>query len=89
MNENDNAALIRNVYAAFERGDIQTILGHLAPDVDWTLNGPEAIPYSGRKMGHSQVLTFFEALATTQEDQKLTADEYIAQGDNVVTVGRY
>jgi ketosteroid isomerase-like protein len=89
MNENDNITLVQNMYAAFGRGDIQTILGHLAPDVEWTLNGPAVIPYSGKKTGPDQVLTFFEALATTQEHQKLTIDEYIAQGDHVVTVGRY
>jgi uncharacterized protein len=32
---------------------------------------------------------FFQALATTQENPKLTADEFIAQGDNVATCGRY
>ena len=89
MNENDNITLVQNMYAAFGRGDIQTIMGHLAPNVEWTLNGPTEIPYSGKKSGPDQVLTFFEALATTQEDQKLTIDEYIAQGDRVATVGRY
>ena len=89
MQENNNIALIRNIYAAFERGDIRTIMDHLAPDVEWTLNGPSVIPYAGKKIGPDQVLTFFEALATTQEDHKLTVDEYIAQCDVVVTVGRF
>ena len=85
----NNTTLIQTMYAAFGRGDIQTILDHLAPDVEWTLNGPEVIPYSGKKVGPSQVVTFFEALASTQDHPKLTIDEYIAQGDKVATVGRY
>lgn len=89
MNEKDNIALIQDSYAAFGKGDIQTILGHLTPDVEWTFEGPAVIPYSGKKVGPSQVLKFFEALATTQDEPKLTIDEYIAQGDKVVTVGRY
>jgi len=86
---NDNTALIQKIYAAFGRGEIQTILDRLTPDVQWVLDGPAAIPYSGARTGVDQVAGFFEALATTQENHTLTIDEYIAQGDNVVTVGRY
>jgi len=89
MNEQNNTKLIQQMYAAFGRGDVQTILDHLAPDVEWTMEGPAVIPYAGRKVGISQVAGFFEALRTTQQNQKLTIDEYIAQGDRVVTVGRY
>jgi ketosteroid isomerase-like protein len=89
MNENHNTTLIRNLYAAFGKGDIQTILDCLSPDVEWTLNGPALIPYSGKKVGHSQVLAFFQSLGETQEQHKLTMTEFIAQGDHVATVGRY
>jgi uncharacterized protein len=89
MNEQDNTTLIQNMYAAFGRGDIQTVMGNLAPDVEWTLEGPAVIPYSGKRVGPAQVLKFFEALATTQDQPKLIIDEYIAQGDKVATVGRY
>lgn len=89
MNEDNNTALAQSAYAAFGRGDIQSILDKLAPNVEWTLNGPAVIPFAGKKVGPGQVLTFFNALATTQQDQKLTIDEYIAQGDYVATVGRY
>jgi ketosteroid isomerase-like protein len=89
MNENHNTTLIQTVYAAFGKGDLQTILGHLSPEVEWTLNGPEIIPYAGKKVGPAQVATFFQSLAETQEQHNLAIDEYIAQGDNVATVGRY
>jgi ketosteroid isomerase-like protein len=89
MTENHNTKLIQTMYAAFGAGDIQTILDLLSPDVEWTLTGPAGIPYSGKKVGPSQVLTFFQSLATTQEHHKLTIDVYIAQGDHVATTGRY
>ena len=89
MNEKGNTALIQNVYAAFARGDVQTILDHLTPDVEWILDAPAVIPFAGRRNGPSQVLKFFEALATTQANQKLTTEEFIAQGDKVATIGRY
>ena len=89
MNEQNNTALIKKVYAAFAQGDIQTILDHLAPDVEWVLEGPAIIPFAGRRSGISGALEFFEALGSTQQDQKLTTDEFVAQGDQVATVGRY
>jgi ketosteroid isomerase-like protein len=89
MNEQTNTALIRDLYAAFGRGEIQTILNSLSPDVEWKLEGPAIIPFAGRRIGPEQVAGFFEALASTQTEQKLTIDEYIAAGDHVVTIGRY
>jgi len=89
MNGKSNTTLIQDVYAAFGRGDVPTILNSLAPNVEWTFDGPETIPYAGRKTGPGEVVKFFEALAATQEQQRLTIDEYIADGDNVVTIGRY
>jgi len=89
MNEQDNVKLVQHLYAAFGRGDKQAILDRLSPDVEWTLEGPAIVPFAGRRVGPAQVEGFFDALATTQRDQKLTIDEYIASGDNVVAIGRY
>jgi ketosteroid isomerase-like protein len=89
MNEQANTKLVQDMYAAFGRGDIQTILDHLASDVEWVLDGPSTIPFAGKRKGPVQVRGFFEALGGTQQDQKLTITDYIAQGDNVATVGRY
>ena len=89
MNEQNNKALVEKMYAAFGRGDVQTILDHLAPNVEWTMEGPSTLPFAGKKIGPGQVRSFFESLATTQENQKLTIDDYIAQGDKVATTGRY
>ena len=89
MNEQQNVALIQKLYAAFERGDVQTILDNLADDVQWTLEGPAIIPYAGTKTGPAQVLGFFQALAGTQSDLKLTTESFVAQGDTVAALGRY
>jgi ketosteroid isomerase-like protein len=89
MNEQQNVALIQKLYSAFSRGDIQTILDNVTPDVEWILEGPEIIPFAGKRTGPDQVRGFFTALGSTQSDQKLTIDDYIAQGDKVAAVGRY
>jgi len=89
MNEQQNVEKIKAMYAAFARGDVATILGALTEDVEWTLEGPAIIPFAGARRGPGDVAGFFQALATTQANQKLTIDTYVAQGDVVATMGRY
>jgi len=89
MSEQQNAALIQKLYDAFGRGDIQTILDNLNPDVDWVMEGPETVPFTGKRKGLAEVTGFFDALANTQSDQKLTTERFVAQGDTVATLGRY
>jgi uncharacterized protein len=89
MNEQENTALVRTLYGAFSRGDIQTILDSVTGDVNWTLEGPAVVPYAGKKTGPNQVRQFFDALVGTQENMKLTMEHFIAQGDEVATLGRY
>jgi ketosteroid isomerase-like protein len=89
MSEQQNTALIQSVYDAFKKGDILFILNSLTDDVDWTMEGPSIIPYAGNRKGVSEVKQFFEALATTQTNQKLTMEPLMAQGDRVAGLGRY
>jgi ketosteroid isomerase-like protein len=89
MNPEQNTALVRKLYDAFARGDIQTILNSLTADVKWTLEGPSVIPYAGTREGPSQVRKFFDDLVGTQENMRLTMEHFIAQGDEVATLGRY
>ena len=89
MNEQQNTALIQKLYDSFSKGDIQTILASVTEDVDWGLEGPAAIPFAGKKTGPAQVRGFFEALAGSNRDMKLTIDTFIAQGDRVATMGRF
>ncbi len=89
MSEQKNTDTIKTMYAAFARGDVQAIMNSLSDDVVWSLEGPSIIPFAGMRRGKTEVMGFFTALGTTQTNQKLTIDTYIAQGDHVATVGRY
>jgi len=89
MSEQSNTELIRNLYAAFARGDVQTILDHCTDDVEWTLEAPDVVPFAGQRRGRAEVLKFFEALATTQNNNKLSIEVFVAQDDHVATLGRY
>jgi uncharacterized protein len=89
MNEQENAALVHGMYDAFARGDLQAILDLQAPDTEWVFDGPQAIPYAGRWTGVSGVQNFIVAMVTTLDNPVLSTDHYIAQGDRVVTTGRF
>jgi len=89
MSEQQNLEKVKSMYAAFGRGDAGYILDGLAEDVEWILEGPAILPFAGTRRGRTEVTGFFEALATTQTNHKLTIDTYVAQGDVVATMGRY
>jgi ketosteroid isomerase-like protein len=81
MSEQENIALVKKLYDAFARGDTKTILDHVTDDVKWSSPGPGTVPYSGDRTGPAQVREFFNTLASTQENVKLTIDRFVAQGD--------
>ena len=66
MSEQENVQTVKDLYAAFERGDIQAILGALAEDVDWGYDtvASEDIPWYGTNKGPAAVRdNFFGMLA--------------------------
>ena len=80
---------IKDVYAAFGRGDVATILSTLAPDVSWEVEGSAEISFAGIRKGPEAVKAFFQAIANDHADPKLEITEYFSSGDGVATFGRY
>jgi uncharacterized protein len=90
MNEQQNIELIQRMYEAFSRGDIRTITETLTEDVEWIAEGPSSVAYFGKMKGPAEVQSkFFGGIASTQEDMKLTMEDFVAQGDAVAAFGRY
>lgn len=89
MAQGNNVRLIEDIYAAFAKGDIQSILNRITDDVDWINEGPESIPYAGTFKGRQEVERFFRGLGSTLDNGRVTATEWIAEGDNVVSLGRF
>ena len=84
-----NVTKVKAMYDAFGRGDVPAILGELAPDVSWEFEGPSQIPYTGMRHGVEQVVGFFEAIAASEQDQKLVMNQFTVDGNSVVSLGRY
>jgi ketosteroid isomerase-like protein len=82
-----NISLLKQAYDAYDKGDIQRLLGLLAQDIEWDLPEVEGIPFTGKRRGLGQVSDFFRVLAECQEPREFKPDQYIGQGDRVVVLG--
>ena len=80
---------IKDVYAAFGRGDVAAILSKLTPDVSWEVEAPAEISFAGIRRGPEAVKEFFQAIANDHADPKLEVTEYFSSADSVATFGRY
>lgn len=89
MSPQENVAVIQNAYAAFARGDIQTILDTLTEDVEWILPGEGFIPQSGTYRGREGVASFFQKLSQTTEFSSFEPRKFVAEGDLVIALGYY
>lgn len=82
--------LIRMLYDAFARGDAETVLGALHEQVDWreAEGGPlaEDNPYIGPKAVGEGI---FARLMEEIDGLAVTPKKFVAEGSDVVALGRY
>jgi hypothetical protein len=90
MPEQENIDLIKRLYEAFGKGDIDTIFDHFADHFIWRFDAPPTVPFAGEFKTAGEVRRkHFASLAETQKDQALNPEEFIAHDDKVVVIGRY
>lgn len=89
MNEMRNVPLVQQMYAAFGKRDIQTLLTLVSDEIDWQILGPPKIAHAGPHRGRDQVRRFFATIAETLEITQFEPREFISQGDKVVVLGYY
>jgi ketosteroid isomerase-like protein len=82
----DNARMIEAAYAAFEVGDIPTVLGMLHDDVEWT--SPRTLPHGGEFHGRVDVERFFAGLAAAWDPLTIEVQQIDEIGDLVVVLVR-
>jgi ketosteroid isomerase-like protein len=83
-----NAQIIKDHYAASDRGDLAGMLAPLADDIRWT--EAAGFPYAGTYVGPEAVAAnVFERIQHDWNDYTLAIDEIIDGGDTVVGIGTY
>lgn len=91
MSEQDNVEVVRNLYAAFGKGDVPAILAALTPETRMHHSGSsDTVPWGSRThTGAEEWGKFFSELNEALEPEAFEAEQYIAEGDRVVALGRY
>jgi ketosteroid isomerase-like protein len=91
VQETQNIKVVQDAYAAFGRGDVQSILDRLTDDIVWKpVYGAAAhVPTSGERRGKPGVATFFKQVGESINFVNFDPKEFIATGDKVVALGYY
>ena len=82
----EDLSAVRDAYDAFDRHDLDGLLGLLSHDVVW--HAPETLPWGGTRHGRDGVTTYFELLDEHVEGGWGDPDEYLDAGERVVVLGR-
>ena len=83
----ENVALLRGAYEAFQRGDIDAVMKAFDPNIEWYSPGPADLPTAGKRRGQAAVSEFFAALDNMVEIQRFEPKEFFDVGDTVVVLG--
>lgn len=85
-----NIALVRSLYAAFGRGEIDTIVNACSPQVRWLITSTGSDhPMLQERHGREGVQDFFRTLAELQDAEEFTPREIHGSGDKVFVLGNY
>jgi ketosteroid isomerase-like protein len=84
----NNLDVIRGMYAAFERGDVASVLGTLNPEIVWI--EAEGFPSAGTYTTPDAVLrNVFMRLADEWDAFSAAPNEFLCDGQSVVAIGDY
>jgi ketosteroid isomerase-like protein len=85
-----NVETIQGMYAAFARGDIESVLAGLHPEIEWVEPEIEGLLYGGTHRGLEAVAKeVFALMPQTWETFQLDIEEWIDGGETVVVIGRF
>ena len=87
MTDHPNAAIVREGFEAFQRGDIDKIRTLMADGMEWTVLGNN--PTSGVYKGKSEIVGYFgKLIMETEGTLDIEYIDFIGNDEKVVTVTR-
>jgi uncharacterized protein len=89
MNENAslNIEIVKKIYRAFEKHDINTILSMLSPDVEWGEPENPYNPAGGTRYGHKGFLEWTEIGRDAEEILLLEPKQFLTDVNSVAVIG--
>jgi ketosteroid isomerase-like protein len=73
-----NLRVVKDVYAAYDRGDLDAVLAALADDIVWTNPYPPHVPLAGVFEGHAAFRRFVGAIRESTQSLTFEAREFVA-----------
>jgi ketosteroid isomerase-like protein len=83
----ENAKLVQDVYTAFAKRDIQSILALLSPDVEWGEPANPFNPAAGMRHGHAGFLEWLNIGRQSEDILVLEPRKFLADNDSVAVIG--
>ena len=86
MSETNNIAIVQQLYHAFSKADIESVLALMSDEVDWLFYGPSVIPFAGHYHGPEQVEQFFRTALDTMDFIEFEPQEFVGASQSRVLV---
>jgi len=86
---NDNIDVVRGGYADFLNGNINGVLDRMADQFEFITAGAPEVPYAGTFRTRDELAGFFQRMSEEVTMSVFEPREYFAEGDRVITLGRY
>ena len=84
----ENVALVRSAYEAYNRRDAEAVMACFDLDIDWHV--PDSLAWGDHVRGLEAIARFFEGLKPYLGDRhEVAVDELIDAGDRVVALVRH
>ena len=87
MNEQENVKVAKQMYETFNSGDIEGFLNLFAEDATWNSPELENVQLKTKFKGRDNLAAFLAEIDKYEEFLKIEPQEFVAQGDKVVTLG--
>jgi uncharacterized protein len=87
VDANSPLGVVKQIYAAFGRGDMPAVLNLIADPVDWQEVCPASLPNAGARRNRAAVAKFFLDEAQVEDVKVFEPREFILAGENVTVLG--
>jgi ketosteroid isomerase-like protein len=89
MSAESNVEFIKDLFAAFGRGDIGSVIDAHAEDVvsESPVSRTSTLPWAGMRTGHRELVEYFETMAAHVRPEAFHDVVFTASGDRVVVEG--
>jgi ketosteroid isomerase-like protein len=85
--EEENIKLVQQLYSAFSKGDIDTIISMLSPEVEWSEPPNPYNPAGGTRYGHKGFLEWINIGRQAEEILYLNLQKMLTDSDSVAVTG--